>query len=59
MGYTASIHYDWRLYKEDIAGSIAHVRMLGDQGVINPEEAKTIITGLEAIRSEIAEEVFP
>ena len=59
LGYTASIHYDWRLYKEDIAGSIAHVRMLGDQGVINPEEAKTIITGLEAIRSEIAEEVFP
>ena len=33
--------------------------MLGRQGVINPEEAKTIITGLETIRSEIAKEIFP
>ena len=59
LGYTASIHYDRRLYKEDIAGSTAHARMLGEQGVINPDEAKTIITGLETIRSEIAKEIFP
>jgi len=59
LSYTASIHYDRRLYKEDIAGSIAHARMLGDRGVISSEEAKTIITGLEIIRSEIAEEIFP
>ena len=59
LDYTASIHYDRRLYKEDIAGSTAHARMLGRQGVINPEEAKTIITGLETIRSEIAKEIFP
>ena len=59
LSYTASIHYDRRLYKEDIAGSIAHARMLGDRGVISSEEAKTIITGLEIIRSEIAEETFP
>ncbi|MEE2656591.1 MAG: argininosuccinate lyase [Chloroflexota bacterium] len=59
LEYTASIHYDWRLYKEDIAGSTAHARMLGAQGVINPDEAKTIITGLETIRSEIGKGIFP
>ena len=53
LSYTASIHYDRRLYKEDIAGSIAHARMLGAQGVISSEEAKTIITGLYKARADL------
>ncbi len=32
--YTASIPFDWRLYPYDIAGSIAHARMLAKQGII-------------------------
>ena len=39
--YTASISFDWRLYRHDIAGSIAHAMMLARQGIITPDEAKT------------------
>ena len=51
--YTASIPFDWRLYPYDIAGSIAHVKMLAKQGIISDKEAKTIINGLTAIKEEI------
>ena len=43
--YTASIPFDWRLYPYDIAGSIAHARMLAKQGIISPQEAKIIVDG--------------
>ncbi|HDO30943.1 MAG TPA: argininosuccinate lyase, partial [Desulfobacteraceae bacterium] len=33
--FTASIHYDARLYRHDIAGSMAHARMLARQGLIS------------------------
>ena len=58
-GYTVSIHYDRRLYRHDIAGSIAHVRMLGRQGIIADEDAEAIVHGLEAIRGEIEAGDFP
>ena len=45
--YTASLPFDRRLYKQDIAGSIAHAKMLARQGIISDEDAKTIIDGLE------------
>jgi argininosuccinate lyase len=51
--FTASVGFDHRLYREDIAGSIAHARMLADQGVIAADEAETIVGGLEAIRDRI------
>ncbi|SFD34534.1 argininosuccinate lyase [Thiohalospira halophila DSM 15071] len=51
--FTASVGFDRRLYREDIAGSIAHARMLADQGVIAADEAETIVGGLEAIRERI------
>ena len=51
--FTASVGFDRRLYREDIAGSIAHARMLADQGVIAADEAQTIVGGLEAIRERI------
>jgi len=51
--YTASIPFDWRLYPYDIAGSIAHARMLAKQGIISDKEAETIIKGLTSIREEI------
>ena len=57
--YSSSIHYDRRLYRQDIAGSIAHVRMLARQGIVESGEAESIVTGLEAIRDEIEEGAFP
>ena len=52
--YNASIFVDKRMYSEDISGSIAHVMMLGEQGIIYQEEAEQIIAGLEKIRKQIA-----
>jgi len=52
--YTASIPYDWRLYPYDIAGSVAHARMLARQGIITDKEAETIVIGLNGIKEEIA-----
>lgn len=53
--FNSSIRFDCRLYEEDIAGSIAHARMLGEQGIIEKAEAEAIIAGLLEIRSEIQE----
>ena len=53
--YNASIFFDRRMYNEDIDGSIAHVTMLGDQGIVTKDEAAAIIEGLEGIRKDIAE----
>ncbi len=52
--FNASIGFDQRMYNEDIDGSIAHVTMLGDQGIVTREEAGQIIAGLEIIRKKIA-----
>ncbi|WP_279482094.1 argininosuccinate lyase [Aureimonas sp. SK2] len=54
----ASIDFDKRLYREDIAGSIAHAEMLGSQGIISPADAAEIRRGLETIRTEIDEGRF-
>ena len=57
--YTASVHYDRRLYRQDIAGSVAHSRMLARQGIITSEDAQALVRGLESIREEIGEGSFP
>ncbi|WP_062232128.1 argininosuccinate lyase [Aureimonas sp. N4] len=54
----ASISFDKRLYREDIAGSIAHSAMLAAQGIISQEDAAEIRRGLEHIRDEIDEGRF-
>ncbi len=51
--FTTSLSFDQRLYRQDIAGSAAHARMLGRQGIITPAEAEEIVRGLEEIRGEI------
>ncbi len=56
--YTTSLALDWRLYPYDIAGSIAHARMLAKQGIIPAEEAEIIINGLMAIKKEIEQGKF-
>ncbi len=57
--YTVSIDYDRRLYKQDIAGSMAHAKMLAKQGIISDDDAAQITGGLETIEKEIREDKFP
>jgi argininosuccinate lyase len=57
--YTASLPFDRRLYHYDIAGSIAHARMLARQGIIATREAKAIVRGLKQIEKEIEQDKFP
>ena len=51
--FNSSIAFDARMYREDIAGSIAHAAMLGRQGIIEEHEAEKIIDGLKAILADI------
>ena len=51
--FTVSVHYDSRLYHEDIAGSVAHARMLGRQGIIPAGDVDKIVDGLGIIVDEI------
>ena len=51
--YTASVSVDKRLYKQDIAGSIAHAKMLARQGIILEKDAELITMALTSIREEI------
>ncbi|MBQ5389406.1 MAG: argininosuccinate lyase [Clostridia bacterium] len=51
--FNSSIHFDSRMYAEDIKGSMAHAAMLGNQGIIAESEADAIIEGLEKILSDI------
>ncbi|MEP7007295.1 MAG: argininosuccinate lyase [Sphingomonas bacterium] len=45
----ASIPFDKRLWRQDVAGSKAHAAMLGVQGIVSPEDAAAIIAGLETV----------
>ncbi len=51
--FTSSLTFDRRLYRQDIAGSMAHARMLAKQGILTETEATAIVQGLEEIRREI------
>ena len=55
----ASIDVDQRLWREDIAGSKAHATMLRDQGILSPEDAAAILSGLDTIASEYAKDGVP
>ncbi len=52
--FHSSIHFDWKLYEEDIHGSMAHARMLAKQGIITDAEGVAIVKGLESILQDIA-----
>ena len=51
--FNASIHFDCRMYREDIEGSMAHARMLGDCGIISREDAEAITQGLADILADV------
>lgn len=56
--YTDSQTYDRALYAQDIRASQAHARMLGRQGIITPQEAETLVCGLNAVKKEIEDGAF-
>jgi argininosuccinate lyase len=56
--YTASVDFDRRLADADIAGSLAHARMLGAIGVLGAEDLASIERGLAAIKGEIERSEF-
>ncbi|MBV9694858.1 MAG: argininosuccinate lyase, partial [Alphaproteobacteria bacterium] len=55
---TPSIDFDKRLARQDIAGSLAHARMLGATGIVSADDVEAIVKGLETIAREIAEGRF-
>jgi len=59
QAFNASLAFDRRLWREDLAGSRAHVRMLAEQGILPPDEAEKILAGLNEIEREIEEGRFP
>ena len=54
----ASIGFDQRLYRQDIAGSIAHATMLAEAGILTHEDRDAIVTGLNAVLAEIESQKF-
>ena len=50
----ASIPFDKRLWRQDIAGSKAHARMLREQGIVSAEDGDAILAGLDTIEAEYA-----
>ena len=58
MAFTASIGFDVRLWRDDIAGSIAHAQMLGAAGVLPQAESEAIVAALRGVESEFASGSF-
>lgn len=51
--FNSSVSFDARMYKQDIRGSIAHAKMLGDTGIIDKSESDKIVEGLTGILNDI------
>lgn len=53
--FNASISFDKKFYKQDMEGSIAHVKMLGKQGILTQQEMKDIVKAIREILTEVEE----
>lgn len=53
--FNASISFDQKFYKQDMEGSIAHVKMLGKQGILTEKEMQDIVDCLKEILKEVEE----
>ena len=51
--FTESVSFDWRLWRHDILGSMAHAQMLQKIGVLTRNELRAIVRGLDAIGKDI------
>ncbi|TXT23657.1 MAG: argininosuccinate lyase, partial [Rhodocyclaceae bacterium] len=56
--FTESVSFDWRLWRYDILGSMAHATMLQKVGLLTRSEQRAIIGGLDRIAQEIAADKF-
>jgi argininosuccinate lyase len=56
--FTSSVDFDQRMAEADIAGSLAHARMLAACGILGPQDLADIERGMAAIRNEIASGAF-
>jgi argininosuccinate lyase len=56
---SSSLHFDRRLWKQDLRGSIAHARMLARQGIVTKEEGAELERGLEQVARELSAGTFP
>lgn len=57
--FNSSIHFDSRMYKQDITGSMAHAAMLSHKGIITDEESEKLIDGLSGILEDISSGKLP
>ena len=57
--FNSSIHFDSRMYRQDITGSIAHAAMLAGKGIITQADADCLIAGLEKILEDIESGALP
>ena len=53
LEFTSSVHFDVRLWRQDIAGSIVHARTLAKAGVFTPDDLSQVEEGLRAIASDM------
>ncbi len=53
--FNSSIKFDYKMYKQDIKGSMAHAKMLAKQGIIGKEDEEKILQGLTGILKDIEE----
>ncbi len=51
--FNSSIHFDCRMYRQDITGSMAHAAMLAQKGIVSQQDADALIDGLEAILTDL------
>ena len=51
--FNSSIRFDYKMYRQDITGSMAHAAMLGATGIISQADADTLIAGLEQILADL------
>ena len=58
MAYTASIGFDVRLWRDDLAGSVAHTQMLGASGVLPQTDSDAIVAALRQVEAEFAGGTF-
>ena len=57
--FGASISFDQEMAKEDIMGSLAHVKMLKATQILTPQDADQIIAGLQELAAELADHGLP
>ncbi len=57
--FNSSIHFDCRMYRQDITGSMAHAAMLASRHIITETEAETLIDGLAGILADIDAGTLP